>query len=93
MRPGVLFLIAFLVLTPFLGFAAGEVAHHVWDKHPRHAPPNGADGPHLVWKTTPGTVASGLMSVGSTFVGRLVVEDSHLALAAVLRPFFVPPRV
>lgn len=92
-RVGLCVLVTVLVLTPFLGFAAGEVAHHIWEKHPRHATGHHADASPFVWKTTPGTLASRPAPLVVARVERLVVESPVMLTPLIAQPPFVPPRV
>jgi hypothetical protein len=91
-RVSVVLMIGFLVLTPFLGFAAGDVAH-IWDKHPRHTAGPHSGGPQPVWKPTPGTLVGTPVPTVVSLIGWLVVEPPLVATLATARPPFVPPRV
>ncbi len=59
-------LLAFLMLTPCLGFAAGDVALQLWNTHPRHANASHTDSSHVSWKTTPG-ILEGAGRPGAAF--------------------------
>ncbi len=85
-------LIAVLVLTPFLGFATGEDASHIWNKHPRHASGHHPDASRFAWKATPGTLAPPPPLVVFTLVGLLSMDAPLVVPSAVSRPPFVPPR-
>ena len=85
-------LIVVLVLTPFLGFAAGDVAVQIWNKHPRHAKAPSDDVPRITWKTTPGTVTSPPAVIVLVRVGPAYTQAPALAQSLITRPPFVPPR-
>jgi hypothetical protein len=84
-------LVVFLVLTPCLGFAAGDLALQFWNKHPRHAKTSHTDS--FQWKTTPGILVpfSGAITLG--LVGPAAVHALAVATVFASRPPFVPPRV
>jgi hypothetical protein len=81
-------LIGFLVLTPCLGFAGGDVTPGQWARH--HRP---AKAPHTdSWKTVP-VVLVHLAPLGVLgLAGRVAARDVVVAPSLALRPPFVPPR-
>lgn len=92
-RLAVCSLIAFLVLTPCLGFAAGDVAPGHWIRYHRTAKARHTDSsPLWSWKTTPGVLVqlSPLGVLGPA--GPLAARDVVVVPSFALRPPFVPPR-
>jgi hypothetical protein len=84
--------VVLLVVVPCLGFAAGEPALHIWNKHPRHA--SGHDGSgRAVWKPTPGMPNAPPPVQVLTLMGRLSPPPRREVTAPFLRPPFVPPRI
>jgi hypothetical protein len=84
--------VVLLVVVPCLGFAAGEPALHIWNKHPRHA--SGHDGPgRTVWKPTPGTLNAPTPAQVLALIGRLSPPPPRAVTPPLPRPPFVPPRV
>jgi hypothetical protein len=92
MRPGVCALVVFLVLTPCLGFAAGDVALLHLTKHPRHAKTSHTDSSSVSWKTTPGVLVHVSAPVVLGMVGPVATGDVVVAPSFTSRPPFVPPR-
>jgi hypothetical protein len=86
-------LIALLVVSTFLGFAAGDVARHAWDKHSRQAGGHSVDPPRGAWKTTPGVMVPRQPPVILALFGQSSIDRPMMTLSAALRPPFVPPRV
>jgi hypothetical protein len=85
-------LILFLVVTPFLGFAGGDAALQIWNKHPRHAQTQQTDSSSFAWKTTPGTVTSVSSPVVLGLAGEVAAWSPMVVRTLVPRPPFVPPR-
>jgi len=85
LRLAVCSLVAFLVLTPCLGFAAGDVIFDHWTRHHRTA-----GAPHA--GAAPGILPylSALAALGPA--GAVAVHDVVVAPSLALRPPFVPPR-
>jgi hypothetical protein len=84
--------VVLLVVLPCLGFAAGEPALHIWNKHPRHA--SGHDGgSRVVWKPTPGTLNAPPPAQVLALMGRLSPPPLRAVTPPLPRPPFVPPRV
>ena len=86
-------LIGFLVLTPCLGFAAGDATLGQWARHHRPAKaPHTDSSPLSSWKTVPGVLVRlappGVLGLAGVVVGPEVVVAPSFAL----RPPFVPPR-
>ena len=84
-------LVVFLVLTPCLGFAAGDMALQLWNKHPRHAKTSHPD--FFQWKTTPGILVPHSAAIFLGLVGPAAARDLAVATIFASRPPFVPPRV
>jgi hypothetical protein len=85
-------LIAFLVLTPCLGFAAGDGALGHWTRHHRTARAPHTDSSPLAWKTTPGVLPHLSPPGVLGLAGSVAVRDVVVAPSLALRPPFVPPR-
>ena len=85
-------LIVFLVLTPLLGFAAGDFALQTWTKHPRHAKAEHPEAPRPALKSPPATVAFSFGPPVLALLGPVALADAVLSLPLVSRPPFVPPR-
>ncbi len=86
-------LVVFLVLTPCLGFASGDVAPQLWNKHPRHAKASHTDSSPVSWKTTPGILVPFSPPVVLGLSGPVAARDVVVAPPFASRPPFVPPRV
>lgn len=86
-------LVVFLVLTPCLGFAAGDVVLQLRNNHPRHAKASHTDSSPMSWKTTPGILVPISRPVVLGLAGRVAARDVVVAPSFVSRPPFVPPRV
>lgn len=84
-------LILALVIVPVLGFAAGDAALSIWNKHPRHASGQ-TDVTHFVWKTIPGVSAPHAPILLVSSIERLVTEMAARLISAISSPPFVPPR-
>jgi hypothetical protein len=84
-------LITFLVLTPFLGFAAGDV-QQLWNKHPRHAKSAAAEPLSGVWKTISGTLEPSSPHLVLALAGRVSPRDTVASPFFIDRAPFVPPR-
>lgn len=91
-RIGILGLLVFLVVTPCLGFAGGDAALQIWNKHPRHASTQQTDASSFTWKTTPGTLTPISPPVVLGPVGEVAAWRSVVVGSLVSRPPFVPPR-
>jgi len=85
-------LIAFLVLTPCLGFAAGDVALEHWTRHHRTAEAPHTDASPPSWKTIPGILVHLSPPGVLALTGSVAARDVVVALSLALRPPFVPPR-
>jgi len=83
----------FLLVAPFLSFAAGDVALQIWNKHPRHAKTQQTDSSTFTSKTTPGILATVFTPVVLRLAGDIAAWDPILVPSLVSRPPFVPPRV
>jgi len=92
LRLAVCSLIAVVVLTPCLGFAAVDVVLGHWTRHQRTAGTPHTGSPLLAWKTTPGVLPylSALAALG--LAGAVAIRDVVAAPSLALRPPFVPPR-
>lgn len=86
-------LVVFLVLTPCLGFAAGDVAPQFWNKHPRHAKASHTDSSPVSWRTIPGVLVPFSPPVVLGQAGPVTACDVVVAPSVASRPPFVPPRV
>jgi len=86
-------LLVFLVLTPCLGFAAGDVALQLWNKHPRQTNASHTDSSPVSRKTTPGILVPVSPPVVLGLAGPVAVCDVVVAPSFVSGPPFVPPRV
>lgn len=93
LRLAVCALVIFLVLTPCLGFAAGDLALDHWNKHPRHAKASRTDSSPMSWKTIPGVLAYVLPPIVLGMAGPAAVGDVAAASSLASRPPFVPPRI
>jgi len=83
--------VVLLVTLPCLGFAAGEPALHIWNKHPRHA--TGHDGSsRVVWKPTPGVLNTPRPRPALALIGLLSPPPPRVVTPPLIRPPFVPPR-
>ena len=85
-------LVVFLVLTPCLGFAAGDGALQLWNTHPRHAKTSHTDSSTWSWKTTPGILVLIFPPVVFGPAGPVAARDVVVASVSASRPPFVPPR-
>jgi hypothetical protein len=92
-RLGVVSLVVVVMAVAFLGFASGDPATHIWDKHPRHAGMQRASTPHMVWKTTPAVSPEIVMTAAPVQLVAVVPIEHDAVVAAPPRPPFVPPRV
>lgn len=85
-------LIACLVLTPCLGFAAGDLALGHSTRQHRTAKAPHTDSSPLTWKTTPGVLVH-LLPLGVLgLAGPIAARDGAAAHSFALRQPFVPPR-
>lgn len=91
LRALVLGLIGLLVLAPFLGFAGGDVALHIWNKHRPHAAGH-HDTSRVAWKNTPGATEASRPALMLALVGWLAATEPVATMPAVSSPPFVPPR-
>ena len=82
LRVGIAALIVTLVAVAFLGFASGDHARHVWDKHPRQT----------AWKTTPGVAPLVATLAALPLTGVIVPAVLPAVSGAPPRLPFVPPR-
>jgi hypothetical protein len=85
-------LIAVLLLTPVLGFAAGDPALPIRAEHPRHAAGHHDHALRPAGKNPPGAVvvpAPGLLLAPA---GWLAATDPAAMIPVVTSPPFVPPR-
>ncbi len=89
---GVCALVVVLVLTPCLGFAAGDLTLQHSTNHPRHAKTSRTDSSSVSWKTTPGILVHVSAPVVLGMVGPVAASDVVVAPAVASRPPFVPPR-
>ena len=85
LRLAVCSLIAVVVLTPCLGFAAGDLVFGHWTRHHRTA-----GAPHT--GTTPGILPYLSALAALDRAGAVTVHDVVAAPSFALRPPFVPPR-
>jgi hypothetical protein len=85
-------LIGFLVLTPCLGFAAGDATPGQGARHHRPAKAPHTDSSPQSWKTVPGVLVhlAPLSVLG--LAGPVTAHDVVVASSLALRPPFVPPR-
>ena len=86
-------LIVVLVSAAFLGFASGDLASHVWDKHPRHAGAQHLSPPRAAWKTTPAVEPLVVAMARPSKAGTVAPLVPRAVTAMAPRPPFVPPRV
>jgi hypothetical protein len=86
-------LVIFLVLTPCLGFAAGDGTLQLWNTHPRHAKTSHTDSSIWSWKTTPGILLLTSPPVVFGPAGPVAAPDVVVASLSASRPPFVPPRI
>jgi len=80
-----------LVLGPAAGFAAGDQALHIWNKHPRHSASQ-LGAPHVAWKTSPAAATPSPPIVVVDLAGLRPFDASAVPSSAGPRPPFVPPR-
>jgi hypothetical protein len=81
-----------LAVGPPLGFAAGDQALQIWNKHPRHASSE-VGAPHAASKTAQ-AAATPARPAPSFSHARTFFAEAPLATSSPgLRPPFVPPRV
>ncbi len=85
-------LIIALILTPLLGFAAGDVALQTWNKHPHQATGQHHAASRLSCKSTPGVTAVPPPTLVLAPAGWLPASVPGVARLGVSRPPFVPPR-
>ena len=91
LRLGIASLIVVLVAGAFLGFASGDFARHIWNKHPRHTgAPQTAD--KVTLKTPPGAMATIGAIIVLPLAGLVPLAPALAVAGAPMRPPFVPPR-
>jgi hypothetical protein len=96
MSPARVYGLAVLIaLAPVLGFAAGEPALRIWNKHPRHVGGtyHDDDTTRVAWKTTPGTATVAPPLPAPAAHGWLWPPAALRVALVAARPPFVPPRV
>lgn len=95
MRVTAYLLIAFLVLTPFLGSATQGLTRQVWTKHSRQARAQKTqhdESPRPLAKSPPGTVGRDRPVPVLAGLEIVALADDVVSLPLVSRPPFVPPR-
>jgi hypothetical protein len=85
-------LIAVLLLTPVLGFAAGDPALSIRDAHPRHAAGHHDHALRPAGENPPGAVVVPVPGLLLAVAGWLAPTDPAAMIPVVTSPPFVPPR-
>ena len=85
-------LLVVLLVGPLLAFAAGDVAHDLWNKRPRHDGRYHVDLHRLACKTMPGITTPAPPRLLGTVLGWVAMTSWVFAPSTVSRPPFVPPR-